>query len=101
MSGLFVAFNAKQEFKMWHFQSLATVCLLLAVLLLQGKVLFSCYHLFSVHSFHRLKMAKNAQVRCASQLGCQLGTDKKWELPSVIFCHYRFVLSSVIKKVRD
>ena len=58
MSGLFVAFNVKQEFKMWHFQSLATVCLLLAVLLLQGKVLFSCYHLFSVHSFHRLKMAK-------------------------------------------
>ena len=48
MSGLFVAFNAKQEFKMWHFRSLATVCLLLAVLLLQGKVLFSCYHLFSV-----------------------------------------------------
>ncbi|XP_067057997.1 uncharacterized protein [Acropora muricata] len=36
VSGLFVAFNAKQEFKMWHFRSLATVCLLLAVLLLQA-----------------------------------------------------------------
>jgi len=93
VSGLFVAFNAKQEFKMWHFQSLATVCLLLAVLLLQGKVLFSCYHLFSVHSFHRLKRAKNTQVRYASQLGCQLGTDKNLQLFFVITVLYSVQLS--------
>ena len=69
MSGLFVTFNAKQEVKMWHFQSLAAVGLLLALLLLQGKVLFSCYHLFSVHSFHSLKGQKMLRLGMLLSLG--------------------------------
>ena len=80
---------------MWCFQSLATVGLLLVVLLLQGKVLFYCYHLFPV----QLQFQKMLRTGMLLSLGVNKELIRSGNCFQV-FCHW-FVLSSVIKKVRD
>ncbi|XP_074638002.1 uncharacterized protein LOC141896614 [Acropora palmata] len=89
VSGLFVAFNAKQEFKMWHFQSLATVCLLLAVLLLQAG---NCES-----EFNNLESAIGKEDAVFSAVDYPVGTDSSAKLEAK--CLARASLGDAVERM--